>query len=317
MYSIIENYNYDTERIIATVSTSDDFLTFVKNKLQNLDYTFVDNTSADDILKNKSFVHGAYLIRNNNTISYIEKTKVIDSGYVYNTYKDTIISIHTWKLVPHKIFNKKKPVLVDREIDIAKIKKLDMNDIGPTTNITIVAKRGCGKSLLVKNILEKFDADFIKNSLIISPTEKLNPFYGKYFDSKIEYAIDINIINSYIENENSGAVILDDCISISAPDYFYDTLNKLLSSNKLVIIVAQYPFYELTKINTDYYFLFKEDFFTNQKKLYNMVGGQFPYFSLFKEYLSKLTVDYGCMVINTTIASTNMFDQMKYYRVPM
>lgn len=119
MYSIVENYNTDTECILTNVASSDEFLTYVKEQLNGVEYVTIDNTLVDNILKGKVFIHAKYLINNGNNVLFVEKAKVITKGRVWGEYsRDSITLINNWKLIPDKeTFEKNKPVVIQPVIE--------------------------------------------------------------------------------------------------------------------------------------------------------------------------------------------------------
>ena len=59
----------------------------------------------------------------------------------------------------------------------------DMFAINPA--LVMIAKRGSGKSVVVKALLEYFKD--VPGGIIISPTEKMNSFYGNFFPETYIY----------------------------------------------------------------------------------------------------------------------------------
>ena len=71
--------------------------------------------------------------------------------------------------------------------------------------------------------------------------------------------------------------------------------------------------------NFDYIFLLAEDFISNQKRLYEHYAGMFPSFDIFKQVFAEVTQNYGVMVINNRIHSSNITDKVfgtKLKKVP-
>lgn len=291
MYTIVETNNTDS---CAIITDPNDFIVYVKDILGNIEYIFIEATTPDRILKDNSIGYNTYVIQNTHTIILLEKIKVSRRGYIYSSNTDDINILRTWKLIPGKEFIKKKPE-DHRLIDVNKIPKLDIKTIGLTSNIAVIAKRGSGKSFLIKNFIEMCDEDFIKQSLVISPREE----YKTYFGGKIAPEFNSGLVESYIENGHSGAIILDRCVD----DFhkYNDILGKLFSSNKLVILILQYPTHHLRKYDINYYFLYREDFLTSQKNIYGITNEPFGYFSIFRDYLLTLTDNFGCMVIDKAV----------------
>lgn len=197
------------------------------------------------------------------------------------------------------------------------IKEFKLSNV-PST-ICIIAKRGSGKSWVIRDLITNLNKSdkFIENLLLISPTERMNKFYGKFISSdKILYEYDNKVLKKYFEkikNMNkeefkkfSGCVIFDDCLSCNGtwkkdPEIFELFLNAR-HYNITFILGMQYPMdlaHEL-RANFNYVFLLYDDFLTNQKKIYNQYAGMFLTFDLFRQCFRQLTTDFGSMVIKNS-----------------
>ncbi len=324
MYSIIENYN-NTETIIGNVKSIDDFVAFVKNGLHTETYIFNSDSTIETILNGRTFGYNKYVIHNENVITYFEKVKGVNPGYLYNSDKPELKILYTWRLVKNETFNdthdnyveninkKNDTTINSEELDVNTVKTLNVNEIKYNDKISIIGMRNSGKSWIIRNILQNFNEQFIKNSLIISPTEQFTPFYISNFNSQMEYTFNAEIINNFIENKNHGAIILDDCLNSQFFEQNTDLLTKLLNSDKLVIITYQFPFLNLSTFNFDYYFLLKYSFYSNQNKLYKLINTKSLSLQSFKECFAKLTDNYGCMVsCNNEIKLSN---KIKYFKI--
>jgi hypothetical protein len=58
------------------------------------------------------------------------------------------------------------------------LKKFDISRIGDNRIITIIGKRGTGKSWLIQDIM--YHKRYIPVGTVISPTERVNRFFGKF-----------------------------------------------------------------------------------------------------------------------------------------
>ena len=68
--------------------------------------------------------------------------------------------------------------------------------------------------------------------------------------------------------------------------------------------------------NFDYAFLLSEDFFSNQKRLFEHWAGIFPDFNSFRLIFNQLTDDYGSMVIDNKKKSKVIFEKIYTYTAP-
>ena len=66
--------------------------------------------------------------------------------------------------------------------------------------------------------------------------------------------------------------------------------------------------------NFDYIFLLAEDFISNRKRLYEHYAGMFPSFDVFQQVFTQVTADYGCMVINNRVHSTDITEKVFWYK---
>ena len=66
--------------------------------------------------------------------------------------------------------------------------------------------------------------------------------------------------------------------------------------------------------NFDFVFLLGEDFINNRKKLYEHYAGMFPTRDLFDQVFLQVTDNYGVMVINNRLRSTDIKKKVFWYR---
>ena len=66
--------------------------------------------------------------------------------------------------------------------------------------------------------------------------------------------------------------------------------------------------------NFDFIFLLGEDFVNNRKKLYEHYAGMFPSRELFDQVFLDVTDNYGCMVINNRLKTTNLQKKVFWYK---
>jgi hypothetical protein len=301
MHSIIENYNNE-ETIIGNVKNIDSFVKFVKDGLKSEEYIFKTNITNESILTDLTLVPGKYLIHTEKLMTYLEKKDEINQGYVYNTHMNKIHVLYTWKLIPNNTY-KSNNNITKKNAEIDDSQSFGVGDIKNDSKIIIVGKRGCGKSLLIKSILQNFEDEFIEHSLVINPHEGVSPFYGNYFNTKIECSLNEETINEYIESEYKCAIIIADYIVMQL-----SLTNKLLNSNKLVIITYQIPYPNIKECN--FTFLFNDDTHYNQKKMYNFLCNESTKFPEFLEQYKKITSQCGCMVV----CNDEKNDKFKYYK---
>ncbi len=206
-------------------------------------------------------------------------------------------------------------------------------------SIVMVAKRGSGKSWIVKAILQHFK--HIPVGLIISPTDLETSFYGNWFpESYIHYEYRSAILENLIARQKrmgkkakdkkedgkfvdpSCFVVMDDCLA-SKGKWINDPSIKVLFFNGrhykiMYILTMQFPLGITPEMrqNIDYVFLLADDNVSNMKKLYEHYAGMFPSLSAFKLVFSHLTEEFCAMVIVNRGARAALTDKIYWYKAP-
>lgn len=214
---------------------------------------------------------------------------------------------------------------------------LDMMVIDPA--IIMIAKRGSGKSWVVRAILDFFKD--IPVGLIIAPTDKMNKFYGKFFpDSYIHYEYKSEIIEQVmlrqqliIDKEREklklgkkidprAFIIMDDCLGQKGSWAKDRPIQELLFNGRhyrlMYILTMQFPLGISPELrcNFDYIFLLADDTISNQKRIYDHYAGMFPNFDSFRQVFVQLTSDFGSMVIVNRGVKKSLFDKVFFYKAP-
>ncbi len=214
--------------------------------------------------------------------------------------------------------------------------KLDEMCINPS--IVMVAKRGSGKSWITREIIYRFSD--IPAGVIISQTEKDNPFYSTFFpDSFIYYAYDRKLIERILKRQkyiNKKArekkeeskiidprllLVMDDCLA-SKGEWARDPLIADLLMNgrhrKITyILTMQFPLGITPELraNFDYVFLLADDTISNLKRIYDHYAGIFQSFNAFRQVFSQLTENFGAMVIiNRGNRQNNLTNKIGFFK---
>jgi hypothetical protein len=215
--------------------------------------------------------------------------------------------------------------------------KLDLMVDDPS--IVMIAKRGSGKSYVCRAILHHFRR--IPVGVIIAPTDRMNCFYGNFFQkSYIHYNYKSEIIERLlhrqellIEKERLAAlkgkkvnprafIVMDDCLSKKGTWMKDPPITELLFNGRhykiMYILTMQYPLGITPELrcNFDYIFLLAEDFVSNMKRIHDHYAGMFPNFESFKVVFKNLTDDFGCMVISNRGARKSFLDKVFWYKAP-
>ena len=218
-----------------------------------------------------------------------------------------------------------------------RLKKFDIKNMAEHCTIAMIAKRASGKSYLTREIM--YHKRHIPSSIIISKTEKLNKFYGDFVASSFIYdKFDTEILTRMFSRQKKMIIdnderkkkgkpqkdttlmlVMDDCMSdkkwVKDPnigELFFNGRHYHVS----LILTMQYAvgIPPEMRSNLDYIFLLAEDFTNNQKKLYEHYAGMFPTLDSFKQVFSHVTCNYGVMVINNRIHSSNLTDKVFWYK---
>lgn len=219
------------------------------------------------------------------------------------------------------------------------IKEFTLGEMCKNPSILMIAKRGSGKSWVTKAVLYKYHK--IPVGIIISPTEKDNPFFSEFFpDSYIYYKYESQIIKKVLirqrmmlkkarEKKEKGkfvdpraVVVMDDCLADKGTWARDPPIMDLLFNGRhrkiTYILTMQYPLGIKPELrsNFDYVFLLAEDYISNMKRIYEHYAGMFPDFNSFREVFRQLTSDFGAMVIKNRGARGNLFDKIAFYKAP-
>ena len=219
-----------------------------------------------------------------------------------------------------------------------RIKRFNIKDMPDNVTIALIAKRASGKSYLTREIL--FHKKEIPTTIAISKTEKLNKFYGEFIpDLYIYDNYNSAILNKLfarqgrMNDDNSRRkkngkkvkddrviLIMDDCMSSKGTWVKEEQILELFFNGRhhhlSFILTMQYSIGIPPEMrsNFDYIFLLAEDFISNRKRLYDHYAGMFPSFDVFQQVFSQVTADYGCMVINNRVHSTDISEKVFWYK---
>jgi len=313
-YGIVKSSD-NQKTIVGMVSSMD---VFKKSILDEVNEKYLENVTEDQLID--SFVPGKYLIGGDNKYELIEKLLIVNEGYFYNSSHFEIKKLCSWELVPYipnpvttkNVDNVNTKFSSVRTIDITMNNNidtmpLDLNNMcDGYKNIMMIAKRGSGKSYMIKDILQNMsniNYELYQNCLIISPTERFSIFYKKHFPkATVIYNYDEDKIESFLKDGSSGVIVMDDCLTLaqSKSNSFNNLMMNNKSHKKTIITVIQYPiaFSTYIKQNLDYVFLFREDFSSNKKKIYDHYGNMFNSFTDFNKQFDDITrKPYNTMII--------------------
>jgi hypothetical protein len=221
------------------------------------------------------------------------------------------------------------------------VKEFDLGQMVKHPAIVMIAKRGSGKSWVVRAVLSYY-AKIIPSGIIIAPTDKMSGFYKEFVpDTYIYYEFKSETIKRLLDrqtdlidkakekkkNENKDIntkafIVMDDCLASKGEWAKDQTVAELLMNGRhyhiTYILTMQFPLGIKPELrcNFDYVFLLANDNISDQKRLYEHYAGIFPNFEAFKQVFAQLTADYGCMVLVNRDANADFFDKVYYYKAP-
>ena len=216
------------------------------------------------------------------------------------------------------------------------IKDCDGSYIHP--RIVMIAPSGSGKSWIVRNIL--YEMRDIPCGVVLAPTDKMNKFYDDFMPSSFihhEFRQDIipkilgrqsKILEKNEAREKINKKIIDPRIVFVMDDCMADK-DKWIKDPKMLEIMNQGRHFKLTFILTMQYclgiqpelrtqfnfvFLLGDDNAASRKKLHEHWAGVFPKRDLFEQVFLQITADYGCMVINQRIKTTDISKKVFWFK---
>lgn len=217
------------------------------------------------------------------------------------------------------------------------IRRFHLEWMVPNPSIVLIAKRGSGKSWIARALLKHFND--IPGGVVISKTEKLSLFYGKFIpDSYIHYEFKTEIIEKLLyrqttikekalEKQKRGKkldprvfLVMDDCLADKGNWGSDKNVMEVLFNGRhyhiMYILTMQFPLGikpEL-RVNFDYIFILADNQNSNQEKIYKHYAGIFPTFQLFKMVFMQLTADFGCMVLTNRETKMGITDNVFWYK---
>jgi hypothetical protein len=215
------------------------------------------------------------------------------------------------------------------------IKQFSLKMFCANPSIVMIAKRGSGKSWVIRAVLHHYK--HIPAGIIISKTEKMDPFYSKFFpDSYIYYGYKSEIVKKVLIRQKMMAdklergkkidprcyIIMDDVLGEKKKWNNDELVHELLFDGRhykvTYILALQYPLGMSPDLrsNFDYIFLLATDNVGNMKRMYENYAGMIPNFDSFRQIYKQLTSNHGCMVIANRGAEDSFFSKIYHYTAP-
>jgi hypothetical protein len=213
--------------------------------------------------------------------------------------------------------------------------RLDTMEIDPA--IVMIAKRRCGKSWIVRDIAYHYRK--IPGGTIISPTDKMNPFYKLFFpDIYIHYDISPTLFQKILARQATmiekakikkkegkkidprAILIMDDCLADKGKWEKDQSIREILMNGRhfrlMYILTMQTPLgiKPDLRLNFDYVFALKELSEINRKKLMDNYCGILAPYPRFVQIFSMCTANHKALVIDNTSSSDDIEDRVFWFK---
>ena len=217
------------------------------------------------------------------------------------------------------------------------IKKFDPKKMDPCRVCVFIAKKNCGKSTLIKDIM--YHQRKIPMGVVMSGTEESNEHYKEFVPDTFiygEYRQDV--IQKIMDNQsktikkmskeqredfkdptNSVYVIMDDCMfdnrwtrQATMRELFMNGRHKRIFFMLAMQYCMDLP--PALRSNIDYLFVLKENIIQNRQKIYKNFFGIFPTFEAFDQVLTSCTENYECLVLDNSSTSSKIEDVVFWYK---
>ena len=310
------------EKIIGSIRTEETFLFYIKKYLPDLqvNYQLLYDVTVTDLISNDKYGEGFYLLCSAKAAGFVEKTKVLNAGYIYNSTGYAFKILRTWKMIEYEKFFDDWLIKVD-------IKKFVVSRFEPAPSFLINSKQNDGKINLVRNILidlkahDDFTAPvktepgsqtwvcFTKNTLIICSRDNYDFYKNNFQEAKIICDLNEEIINDF-SNRKHACIVFDDCIN----DYY--TLSSLTSKLQIpYIVTTTNPFWATYNVahKINYIFLMQETSHSERCELWFTYRHVFPHQITFEHFFDWYTKQSYAMVIKNTIDSVIIDEKICYY----
>ena len=224
--------------------------------------------------------------------------------------------------------------MVAKQLDI-RLKRFRPAEMQTNRICVMVGKKGTGKSTLVEDIM--WFQQHIPVGAIMSATEEANEAYSRmapplFIYKNFDADALLRLINrqkkmksmfkqngDYLPFDHRAFVLMDDCM-YDKKNFRGPLMRELFMNGRhwdlFVLITLQYVM-DITpeiRTNTDYVFALKENVRKNRERLYNEFFGVFPNFAVFDALFLEVTQNWRCLVLDTTVASTNIEDCVFWYK---
>lgn len=211
------------------------------------------------------------------------------------------------------------------------VKKFDLRKIARDAVVLILGQRHSGKSQLVADLM--YRNQDIPNGIVISGTEHVSPFFGRFFPGTFIYNKYTSetvaaILRSQVAKKrrsggsspaNNTFLLMDDCVAQASAWKRDENLMEVFVNGRhyqiMLCMTTQYPMAipPLYRNQADYIFIYKEDVLSTRRKLHEYYAGVIPSFALFEHLMRELCRDYTCLVIDIRNKKANHWTERVFY----
>jgi hypothetical protein len=232
----------------------------------------------------------------------------------------------------------KEVVMDGKKLRLKKFQVESMMRVARNPSVCFIAKRGSGKSFLLRHIMNVYKD--IPGGNVISLSERLNDFFKDFFPELFVFeTFDSEIIENLLERQERikdkskrrvaagkrpldtrAWLIMDDCLSQAGSWAKKPAIAEVMMNGRhydlFYVLTMQYPLGigPDLRINFDFVFLFGENYSNIRRKIYDHYAGMFPTYAAFEKVFAKATSNFGCLVINNRIKSEHIEDICSWFR---
>jgi hypothetical protein len=184
-------------------------------------------------------------------------------------------------------------------------------------NIVIIGKRATGKTILVQDLLTKFQME--KNLGIITPY--INEYDGMEAYGKIYGVYENDVVDNFI-NQNVDVIVFDDCLYDTKWSKHKSLENCFMSKKINVFLSIGYPLglHNSFKSNIGFTFIFQDSYEPNKKRIFKQYCAHlFETFEQFLKVFDNITQQkYVCFVIkNKRLENEKIEDCIFWYQADL
>lgn len=211
-----------------------------------------------------------------------------------------------------------------------RVKKFNPRNMKESRITFLLGKRATGKSVLLKDLLSQMPKpDYV---LAMAPTEEtLKMFrsilpesciFDHFSQEKLDRAVSLQKELVARGKKRTLLILLDDCMYqrgvLKSPSMRFIFLNGRHAHIGLIIACQYMMDVDVSlRSNVDYVLTLRENVLTNRNKLHKYFFGQYGKFDEFDRVFTTCTQNYGCLVLDGTVSSTNATDCVMWYRASL